>query len=83
MQKQTVATLNSRIALSSNLRRGQKEGALTTYCKLLNYLLETYATNDVIAESDAEIMHYTQPPNKTPAGYTCLLWSKALHCDHV
>lgn len=59
MKEQAAATLSSRIALRSKSRRGQKKGTLIKYCEVGNCLLGTYATDNVIAETDAEIMHYT------------------------
>lgn len=74
--------LNSKIPLKSKSSQNrQKEGALTTYYKVLNYLLKDYATNDVIAETFVEIMRLTQLLNKTPIEYTQLLWAKALRWD--
>lgn len=49
----------------------------------MNYLLETYVTDDVIAEINNDIMPYAQPVNKTPIEYAGILWSKALQCDCV
>lgn len=36
-----------------------------TYFAAVNYLFETYATSDVIAETDADMMLFTQPSNMT------------------
>lgn len=83
MKKPAAAALNSRISLPSKSHRRHKEGTLTTYCEVVNYLLETYATDDVIAETDAEILRFTQPPTKSPTEYAEALWNKALRCDRV
>lgn len=49
MKKEAAAGLNSRIVLRENWpRKGEKEGALTTYSEVLNYLLITYATDGVM-----------------------------------
>lgn len=82
MKKQTATAANSRIALGSNssLNR-QKEGTLTTKCERLNYLLETYFSDDVVAGAGAEIKRFTQLLNETPIDHPELLWAKALCFD--
>lgn len=40
-----------------------KEGILMSYCHIVNYLLENYATNDRIAEAEADVMNYNYPEN--------------------
>lgn len=66
LKKQTAAALNSRIALTfkSSCKR-QKEGTITTYCEIVNYLLETYAIVNVNSETDGEIMRFAQLLKKT------------------
>lgn len=46
-------------------------------------MLETYTTDDVIAETDAEIITLSQLLNQTLIEYAKLLWSKALRCNEV
>lgn len=60
-----------------------KEGPFTMYCEVVNYLLETYATNNPIDETTEKIMRFTQPLNNTPIEYNELLWSKALRYNLV
>lgn len=38
-----------------------KEETLITYYQVVNYLLETYETDDVISEAEADIMDYKLP----------------------
>lgn len=83
MMKPVAAALNAIVSLPSKSCRRQKEGNLTSYCEVVNNLLETYATDDVIVETEAEIMRYQQPWNKTPIEYAELLCSKALGCDRI
>lgn len=42
--------------------------------------MESYATEDVIPETVAEIMWFTQRPHKTPIEYSELLLVEALPC---
>lgn len=60
IKKSADATLKSRVALSSKWNNRKKEGTLTSYRQVANYLLETYGTDDVIPKLDDEILHYTQ-----------------------
>lgn len=49
-----VAVQSSRIAVLSKSRKQRKKVTLPRYREILNCLLETYATHDVITEMDAE-----------------------------
>lgn len=42
----------------------KKEGTLRSFREVVNYPLEKYETDNVIAESDADLMRHTQPSNK-------------------
>lgn len=55
IKKPAAAVLNSCSDLSSKRNRRQKEETLTGYCKVVNYLLDKYATGDLIVKLDAEI----------------------------
>lgn len=65
MKHRTDAALNDRIAMRSKSHKHQKEGTITFYCKAVNYLLDTCVTDDVIAETYAKMMHFTQPSSKS------------------
>lgn len=64
-------------------QNSQKEGKLTIYCQVVNYLLATYAIEDMIAEAEAEIMSFKQPEYVSVVRYLEVLWEKALRCDLV
>lgn len=77
------AALNSRVALSTKAsHKLEKEGTLISNFEVVNKL-ETCATDDVIAEADAEIMRFSQPPNKTSIDHSELRWANAVRCDQV
>lgn len=61
MRRTVTATLNGHIVLRSKWHRRQKECTLTTYCKVVNNLSEMYATDNVVAETNAYMMHFPQP----------------------
>lgn len=66
MNKQAATALCSKIALKSkSSRKPQRKRIPTRYCEVGEYLLETYVTNNVSYESDAEILRFTKPLNKT------------------
>lgn len=73
-----------RIALiAKSWRKCQEEETFTTHCEVLNYLLEPYASDDVIADTEAEIMRFSQPLNETQTEHAELLWAEALRGDRV
>lgn len=49
----------------------------------LNYLLSTYTTNDITAETDAEITGSKQPSNRNPIEYSQFMLLKALNFGSV
>lgn len=61
----------------------QLEGKLTSYCEIVSYLLETYATGDVTAEAETDITSFEQSENMTAIRYAEVLWEKALRCGRV
>lgn len=54
----------------------QKEVKLTAYCQVLNYLLATHATEEVIGEAEDEIGNYTKPEHMSAVRYSAVLWEK-------
>lgn len=69
MEKLGAPILDSKVKQSSNSRKYQKEGNLTIYSELINYLLESYATDYVITEMDFKILQFTQLSGMTPTEY--------------
>lgn len=49
-------------------------------CEAVSYLLATYTTGDVIAETDAYLMPFTEQLSESPTEYGKALWDKALKC---
>jgi len=60
-----------------------KEGKLTTYSDVVNYLLHTYASDDVIAETEAGLRQFVQTPKMTEQDYATQLTLKVLRCGAV
>lgn len=61
MNEEAATALNSRSGLRyKSCRKSQKEGTLKTCCEVVKHLMETNATNDKIAETDALFMRFTQ-----------------------
>lgn len=44
----------------------QKERKLMTYCKVVSYLIATYASDDVMANAEADITNFKQPEGMPP-----------------
>lgn len=57
------------------------EGAITTYYYAVNYLVDTYATDDVTAKTVADMICFTQISNKLPTEYPEAQLNKAVVCD--
>lgn len=56
---------------------------LARYSKVINYLLETYATDNVSAKMDTKVLQLAQRSNMALTEYADDLLNKALHCDVV
>lgn len=69
--------------IAENNNSHQQEGKLTTYGKVVNYLLETYTIDDVIAKDEAEITSFKQPAGRTAVRFSEVLCEKELRCGRV
>lgn len=59
-----AAAFTAGVSVGSQLSRHRKEHrALTAGCKDVNHLFETFATDDIIAETDTKIMRLPQSLN--------------------
>lgn len=83
MKCPTVATLNTAKHYSLCRISVDKEGTVTPYCESVNYLLEWYAMNDTVAETDAYMMPCTQVWNKLRKEFADSLCNKSLQCQRV
>lgn len=71
-----AAALWARLALKiKSSRRKYKEGVLKECSRLVvNYLPESYATDDVITEAGNNILHFMQPMNSMALPFVDALW---------
>lgn len=83
MKRPAAARLDARVALRSKSHRRHKEGKVMTYCDALNYLVEAYATDDVVVQTDTDIMRFSQPSIKFPTENEELLLNDALRGHRV
>lgn len=60
-----TAAFENRTALKLKLHKRQIKGSVTTYYESVNYFLEMYMTDDVIAETPDSMMQFTQARNKS------------------
>lgn len=74
--------LSARTSLTSSPRSFQGK-KLTSYCQMVNYLLNMCITDDINAATDADTIDYKQPQDLNTIDYSHLLWTKALRCGHV
>lgn len=52
----------------------RQQDKLATYRQVVNYLLETYVTDDVIADAEAEITKFKKPVENFAIQYSQALW---------
>jgi len=83
VKKTAKAALSARTTTVSASGGKTKASQLTSYPAVVQFLLRTYATDEVIAEADAEISRYRQPDRMSPQDYAHNLWTKALKCGTV
>lgn len=83
MRALVAGTLDFRIALLSNVHKRGKKRTLTSYHEIMNYLLGTYATDEVIAEMDTEVLLITQPSDTSLMEYEGARWKNLLSSDFV
>lgn len=56
---------------------------LRTYGDVVNFLLQKYATDEVIAEAYNDVVNFRQSSATTKKTYSRMLWDKALRCGTV
>lgn len=83
MKKPAAPAFTYFIALQLKSNRRRKEGTLTRFCEVVNYLLKSNATDDIIAKIDAEIFCYIKTLNMRPTEHAEALWNYALVCHLV
>lgn len=72
------------LLLKSSSRHGSvKEGLLTSYKQVVNQILETYETKDIIAEADTKTVRFPPSINMSSLQYANDLWIKTLRCPQV
>lgn len=80
LTKTFAASLSSfRVALLKKPYKRRKEGMMTTYCKMVHYLLETSPKVDYIMQMDAKILNFTKMSNMTATRYAKALQDRADH----
>ena len=77
---QAEALLQSRLAGGSMAVDVEQEDLLRTYPQVVNFLLRTYATDEIIAEAYSDVMSFKQTSAMTEEQYSNLLWERALRC---
>ena len=61
----------------------ERRELLRTYPQVVNFLLRTYATDEVISEAVGYVTSFCQSSNMTEEVYSNHLWDKALRCGTV
>ena len=80
---QAHALLQSRLNGNTMAVDVEQRELLETYPEVVNFLLRTYATDEVIAEAVGDVTSFRQSSNMTEEVYSNHLWDKALRCGTV
>lgn len=81
-KKSAAAVPSARPCPTSSCKSLQEE-YLTSYFEVISYLLSTYATDDKLADADAEIIKCKQPQDLNAVDYLQSLRKRALNCSPV
>ena len=80
---QAHALLQSRQHRNTMAVVAEQRQLLETYAEVVNFLLRTYATDEVISEAVGDVTSFRQSSNMTEEVYSNQLWDKALGCGTV
>lgn len=83
MKHPAFAALDAWMALKLKSYKRQKEGSVTLHFEVLNYSLKPYASDEIIAEKDADMMRLPQLSNKSSMEYMEALWNKPLRSNRL
>ena len=83
LKGQAGALVKSRLAGQTMAMDSERGELLTCYKELVNFLLHTYATDDVMAETVADVEGLKQSTSMTETGFSDELWRRALRCGTV
>lgn len=68
---------------TQNLGQTHFEDKLTTYCQVVNYMLKTYAADDIGAKREADINRFKQAAGMSVVRFSKLLCKKAPRCRQI
>ena len=78
-----LAKVQTRIVGEFGVSDARRDEVLSSYPEVFNYLLRTYATNEVITEAYAEVTNFLQSSGMSETEYGDPFWRKALCCENV
>ena len=73
----------ARVEHSRDKIKRERGGSLKSYDQIVNYLLETYATENVTSAAHAEITRLAQRADQSPTHFADVVWKKATRCGRV
>ena len=80
---QAHALLQSRLIGNTMAVDSEQRDMLESYEEVFNFLLRTYATDEIIAEAYTKVVSFRQSSNMTEESYSNQLWDRALRCGTV
>ena len=78
-----LAKVQTRTVGESGVADARRDEVLSPYLEVVNYVLRTYVTNEVIAEAYAEDTNWIQSSGMSEAECGDSRWRKALRCGNV
>ncbi|CAN8070208.1 unnamed protein product [Agarophyton chilense] len=83
LKVQAYYLLQGRILGNTLAMDGDGTEMLESYPEVVNFLLETYATDEVIQEAYSEVLAYHQRSGQTESEFSLALWNLATRCGNV
>lgn len=83
MKKPASSSLSARLSSRKSKSSGLHDERLSSYVEVVNFMLATYATDDVIARAVKTLENYKQLPGMAPTDFAKRLYTKALRCGMV
>ena len=83
MNRDPKADLFSKIESQSSRRSCRRDDTLTSFCKVVSYLLKIDAGSATTSRTHREIIGLEQLPNQSPYRFKKHLWAKTSRCGCV
>lgn len=83
MRNPTLSSLSVRLSTRKSKPSGLQDEGLSSYAKVINFILAMYAIDDVIVRAVMCLEILKQAPAMAPTDRTDMLYTRAFQCDLV